>query len=132
MLPVLLGFVRNYVNHVYTFNHCFCKSGVWTFAARAARAERAGLRGMRRLAGAARRRMPRTNQHRVRDVWGFNGYADERCRPSSVGIDMMCDVMNDTELHLKACLGYKMTGTTTKLDGTEDDQMRREAEKVLS
>ena len=38
-------------------------------------------------------------------------------------IDIMIEVQSDLELHLKACQGYKYTGTTVALDGTEDDMM---------
>ena len=38
-------------------------------------------------------------------------------------IDIMIEVQSDLELHLKACQGYKYTGTTVALDGTEDDTM---------
>ena len=42
-------------------------------------------------------------------------------------IDIVIRVMDDVELHLKACRGYKYTGTTVSLDGQEDGQIRREA-----
>ena len=42
-------------------------------------------------------------------------------------IDVMCEVLSDINLHLTACEGYKLTGTTNKLDGTEDDKIAREA-----
>ena len=36
-------------------------------------------------------------------------------------IDIMCEVMDDLELHLKAAMGYKYyTGTTNSFDGSED------------
>ena len=43
-------------------------------------------------------------------------------------IDIMIEVMSDVNLHLKATAGYKMTGTTNALDGTEDHLINREAE----
>ena len=35
--------------------------------------------------------------------------------------------MSDLSLHLKACEGYKYTGTTVALDGSEDHMICREA-----
>ena len=43
-------------------------------------------------------------------------------------IDVMCEVLSDINLHLTACEGYKLPGTTNKLDGTEDHLIAREAE----
>ena len=42
-------------------------------------------------------------------------------------IDIMIEVMSDLNLHLKACRGFKYTGTTVALDGTEDAKICREA-----
>lgn len=42
-------------------------------------------------------------------------------------IDIMAQVMSNTCLHLQACKGYKLTGTTVALDGSEDDMICREA-----
>ena len=42
-------------------------------------------------------------------------------------IDIMIEVMSDLNLHLKACRGYKYTGTTVALDGSEDEMICREA-----
>ena len=42
-------------------------------------------------------------------------------------IDIMIEVMSDLSLHLKASKGYKYTGTTVALDGTEDIKICREA-----
>ncbi len=42
-------------------------------------------------------------------------------------IDMMADVLGNLELHLNAAKGYKYTGQTIALDGSEDDQVCREA-----
>ena len=42
-------------------------------------------------------------------------------------IDIMCEVMSDARLHLIACKGYKLTGATNALDGTEDGMIKREA-----
>ena len=44
-----------------------------------------------------------------------------------IAMDMMVRVMNNSHLHLAAAYGYKKTGITVKLDGTEDDQIVREA-----
>ena len=43
-------------------------------------------------------------------------------------IDVMCEVLSDINLHLTACEGYKLTGTTNSLYGREDDMIKREAE----
>ena len=43
-------------------------------------------------------------------------------------VDMMVEVMSNLELHLQAAGGYKKTGLRVKLDGTEDDQIVREAQ----
>ena len=42
-------------------------------------------------------------------------------------INIMIEVMSDRQLHLQACKGYKYTGTTVALDGTEDHKICREA-----
>jgi len=42
-------------------------------------------------------------------------------------LDIMIEVMSDVDLHLKACEGYKLTGTTVALDGSEDWMIGREA-----
>ena len=42
-------------------------------------------------------------------------------------IDIMVEVLSDVNLHLLACEGYKMTGTTNKFDGTEDHLIKNEA-----
>ena len=44
-------------------------------------------------------------------------------------IDIMIEVMSDLDLHLKACKGYKYTGTTVAFDGTEDSMICREAKE---
>ena len=44
-------------------------------------------------------------------------------------IDIMIDVMGELDLHLKACKGYKYTGTTVALDGREDGMIVREAKE---
>ena len=44
-------------------------------------------------------------------------------------IDIMIEVMADLDLHLKACTGYKYTGTTVALDGREDGMIVREAKE---
>ena len=42
-------------------------------------------------------------------------------------IDIMIEVMSDLRLHLQASKGYKYTGTTVALDGSEDNMICREA-----
>ena len=42
-------------------------------------------------------------------------------------MDIMIDVMSDTQLHLNAVEGYRRTGTTVALDVTEDHKIKREA-----
>ena len=42
-------------------------------------------------------------------------------------IDIMIEVMSDRNLHLQASKGYKYTGTTVALDGSEDSMICREA-----
>ena len=42
-------------------------------------------------------------------------------------IDIMIEVMSDRDLHLQASKGYKYTGTTVNLDGSEDGMICREA-----
>ena len=42
-------------------------------------------------------------------------------------IEIMAQVMSDRALHVQACKGYKYTGTTVALDGSEDDLICREA-----
>ncbi|CAK0856984.1 unnamed protein product, partial [Prorocentrum cordatum] len=42
-------------------------------------------------------------------------------------IDIMAQVISNRTLHVQACKGYKLTGTTVALDGSEDDQICREA-----
>ena len=42
-------------------------------------------------------------------------------------IDVMIEVMSDPDLHLLASKGYKYTGTTVALDGSEDNMICREA-----
>ena len=44
-------------------------------------------------------------------------------------IDIMIEVMSDLELHLRACRGYKYTGTLVALDGSEDFKICREAKE---
>ena len=46
-------------------------------------------------------------------------------REENIGI--MIEVMFDLSLHLKACQGYKYTGTTVAFNGTEDTDICREA-----
>ena len=41
--------------------------------------------------------------------------------------DLMIEVMQDPELHKQASKGYKYTGTTVALDGSEDWRICREA-----
>ena len=38
-------------------------------------------------------------------------------------IDIMIQVMSDMNLHLQAAAGYKKTGTTVALDGSEDNMI---------
>ena len=42
-------------------------------------------------------------------------------------IDVMIEVMSDLDLHLRAAKGYKYTGTTNNIDGSEDHLICREA-----
>ena len=42
-------------------------------------------------------------------------------------IDIMIEVMSGRNLHLRASTGYRYTGTTVALDGSEDDMICREA-----
>ena len=42
-------------------------------------------------------------------------------------IDIMIQVMSDPNLHVQASRGYKYTGTTVALDGSEDNMICREA-----
>ncbi len=42
-------------------------------------------------------------------------------------IDLMADVLSDTALHLRAAEGYKKTGTTVALDGSQDEEIVRGA-----
>ena len=42
-------------------------------------------------------------------------------------IDLMIQVMSDPAIHLQAAKGYKYTGTTVALDGSEDSMICREA-----
>ena len=42
-------------------------------------------------------------------------------------IDIMMDVLSDKNLHLHAADGYLKTGSTVKLDGAQDDEIKREA-----
>ena len=42
-------------------------------------------------------------------------------------IDIMIEVMSDLALHIRASKGYKYTGTTNALDGSEDKLICREA-----
>ena len=44
-------------------------------------------------------------------------------------INIMIDVMSDLELHMRACRGYKYTGTLVALDGSEDFKICREAKE---
>ena len=44
-------------------------------------------------------------------------------------IDIMIEVMSNVDLHLKACRGYKYTGTTVAFDGSEDSMICREAKE---
>ena len=43
------------------------------------------------------------------------------------GIDMMVKVLSNPKLHLQAAEGYKSTGWTVELDGSEDHKIVREA-----
>jgi len=45
-------------------------------------------------------------------------------------IDIMIEVMSDRNLHLQASKGYKFTGATVALDGTEDCKICREAKDI--
>ena len=47
--------------------------------------------------------------------------------PHTVCMDMMMDVLSDPKLHLHAADGYKKTGATVALDGSEDYMIVREA-----
>ena len=42
-------------------------------------------------------------------------------------LDIMIEVMSDLPLHIRASKGYKYTGTTNALDGSEDKLICREA-----
>ena len=42
-------------------------------------------------------------------------------------IDMMYKIMSKREMHLRAAAGYKKTGATVALDGSEDNLIEREA-----
>ena len=42
-------------------------------------------------------------------------------------IDIVIDIMRNRNLHIKACKGYKYTGTTVAFDGSEDKLICREA-----
>ena len=42
-------------------------------------------------------------------------------------IDIMIEVMSEPDLHMLASKGYKYTGTTVALDGSEDNMICREA-----
>ena len=44
-------------------------------------------------------------------------------------LDIMSEVMSDLELHLRACRGYKYTGTMVAFDGSEDDKICCEAQE---
>ena len=44
-------------------------------------------------------------------------------------IDIMIQVMSDQNLHVQASKGYKYTGTTVALDGSEDSMICREAKE---
>ena len=46
---------------------------------------------------------------------------------SEENIDVMIEVMSDRSLHLQTSKGYKYTGTTVALDGSEDSMICREA-----
>ena len=46
-------------------------------------------------------------------------------------IDIMVDVLSNVQLHLNAAEGYKRTGATVALDGTEDAKIVREAGKFF-
>ena len=45
----------------------------------------------------------------------------------TTAMDMMTDVLSNTDLHLKAAEGYKHTGATVDIDGFEDNLICREA-----
>ena len=47
--------------------------------------------------------------------------------PPTTCMDMMIQVWSNMSLHLHAADGYKQTGATVKLDGTEDHLIVREA-----
>jgi hypothetical protein len=55
-----------------------------------------------------------------------SGVGVPRCKEEQC-IDMMVDVLSHVDLHLKAADGYKKTGTTVALDGSEDHLIVREA-----
>ena len=42
-------------------------------------------------------------------------------------VEVMAEAMCERDLHLQACRGYKYTGTTVALDGSEDGMICREA-----
>ena len=44
-------------------------------------------------------------------------------------MDIMIDVMSEPQLHRTAAKGYKLTGTTVALDGSEDSEIKREAKE---
>ena len=49
------------------------------------------------------------------------------CPSKETCIQMMGEVLSKKELHVQASRGYKWTGATIALDGTEDQEVRREA-----
>ena len=44
-------------------------------------------------------------------------------------MDLMLDIMSDTDLHKKGAQGYKKVGQSVELHGSEDNQIVREAGK---
>ena len=49
------------------------------------------------------------------------------CTSKERSIDMMHEVLSNMDLHLQAAKGYKHTGATIALDGTEDEMVCKEA-----
>ena len=63
--------------------------------------------------------------HMVRKARSTGGGLVDLSREEN--IDCMIEVMSDPALHLQATRGYKYTGATVALDGTEDSMICREA-----
>ncbi len=55
-----------------------------------------------------------------------DGIVVPRCKPEQC-IDLMHEVLSNKALHLHAADGYKKTGMTVALDGSEDHEIVKEA-----